>query len=214
MVVFADPIDLALCFKSPAGVPPFAVPCARIRQKRIVITQGVACGFHQFRLESVCLPHGSPEPWLSVCSRRIVGLKRCTVRRTPVVTGPFSMCESQVIDPALGKQFTHLGVRDVLILLPVTLLGKVMLTVWPQERSIAGSPRIRWWELLMSRSRALSASTGLGKSGYQSRGARFEAIIMDALRCRSSTSSTTSSACWGVSGFMQKSSAIRRPGSR
>ncbi|MDH6115364.1 hypothetical protein P3T36_007200 [Kitasatospora sp. MAP12-15] len=45
-----------------------------------------------------------------------------------------------------------------------------------------------WWLVLISRSRSDSATTGLGKSGYQSLGARLLVMIRDR-PCRSLTSS-------------------------
>ena len=38
-----------------------------------------------------------------------------------------------------------------------------------------------WWAVFVSRSRMDSATTGFGKSGYQSSGLRFEVITIDRL---------------------------------
>ena len=63
-----------------------------------------------------------------------------------------------------------------------------------------------WWLLLMTRSSRDSATTGLGNSGYQSCGARFEVKISDA-PARSLMSSYRSSAWAAVSSRMAKSSS-------
>lgn len=47
--------------------------------------------------------------------------------------------------------------------------------------SVAGAVMNSWWLLLISRSSRDSATTGLGNSGYQSTGERFEVRIRERL---------------------------------
>src|SRR5450755_147560 len=68
-----------------------------------------------------------------------------------------------------------------------------------------------WWLLLMTRSSRDSATTGLGNSGYQSCGDRFEVRISD-FPVRSLISSYRSSAWAAVSSRIAKSSSMRTAG--
>src|ERR1700751_2604336 len=63
-----------------------------------------------------------------------------------------------------------------------------------------------WWLVLMSRSSRDSATTGLGNSGYQSAGLRFDVRISER-PARSVISSYRSSAWAAVSSRMPKSSS-------